>query len=137
MAAIALSPLACSPVEDTDTRSVVPLSRSRTKTSAQLGGPGSTFGGQIFVSPGTRLEATEVKTTYLPSGVIFGHCPLAPLPCSPVEDTDTLVVVPDAAAAGEDQSARPVNGAKTAAAILQCLCIPMIPPGRRSGVVRT
>ena len=51
----ALAPLAWAPPEATLTRMVVPVRRSRTKTS-----------GRPFVSPSTRLEAYEVNITYRP-----------------------------------------------------------------------
>src|SRR5581483_896935 len=65
-----------------DSRRVWLLSRSRTKTSISL-----------LVSPGTRLEASDSKTTNRPSALMAGQR-LAPLACAPPSPTDTRSVVP-------------------------------------------
>ncbi len=52
---------ACSPPDETDTRSVTPVCRSRTNTSCSP-----------LVSPGTRFEAIDMKATYLPSALVEG-----------------------------------------------------------------
>ena len=52
IAGSSLKPLPCPPVDDTLTRSVVPVFRSRTKMSSAP-----------FVSPATRLLAYETKAT--------------------------------------------------------------------------
>ena len=56
-----LSPFPWFPALSTLTRSVVPVRRSWTNTSATP-----------FVSPGTRLMAAEVKATKRPSALIDG-----------------------------------------------------------------
>src|SRR4051812_9630934 len=62
-----LARLPCSPSLLTLTRAVVPAARSRTNTSGQAPGVSSKKGGQRFVSPSTRLVATESKVTSRPS----------------------------------------------------------------------
>ena len=47
----------------------------------------------LFVSFGTRLEAKEENTTYLPSGVIENPLRNALFDCVPAELTFTLVVI--------------------------------------------
>jgi len=61
MAARKLFPLPWYSALLTDTRLVMPPLRSRTKTSTLS-----------FVSPGTRFDAAEEKTTYLPVREIAG-----------------------------------------------------------------
>lgn len=63
-----LNGFACVPPEATLTRSVVPLSRSCTKTSIWP-----------LVSPATRSDAEEVKATERPSALTVGS-PLSPSP---------------------------------------------------------
>src|SRR2546428_31025 len=77
-----LSPLPCAPWESTLTRLVLPVLRSRTKTSLT-----------VFVSPPTRLFATELNATKRPLAEIDGT-KLAPFPCAPCEPTLTRVVLP-------------------------------------------
>jgi hypothetical protein len=60
---------------------VVPVQRSRTKTSSVL-----------FESPGTRFEALLSNATYRPSAEIEG-APLKLFPCVPLELRLTHVVV--------------------------------------------
>ena len=75
-------PFACFPALDTLTRLVVPRFRSRTKMSAAP-----------FVSPATRLEASDRKATKRPSAEIDGP-PEPPFACFPALDTLTRLVVP-------------------------------------------
>src|SRR5256885_1385746 len=77
-----LAPLACAPWELTLTRVVLPVLRSRTKTSPTP-----------FVSPATRLLAVESKVTKRPSAEI-ARTMLSRLVCAPWELTLTLVVLP-------------------------------------------
>src|SRR5439155_797933 len=70
------------PAELTLTRVVVPVSRSRTKTSETP-----------FVSPPTRFEASETKATKRPAAEIDGSL-LSLFPSTPAELTLTLVMVP-------------------------------------------
>src|SRR5438445_6238564 len=77
-----LSPLPCAPWESTLTRLVLPVLRSRAKTSLT-----------VFVSPPTRLFATELNATKRPSAEIAGT-QLAPFPCAPWEATLTRLVLP-------------------------------------------
>src|SRR5438067_7265110 len=65
-----------------DSRRVSPVFRSRTKTSISL-----------LVSPGTRLGASDSKTTNRPSPLMAGQR-LAPLACAPPAPTLTRSVVP-------------------------------------------
>src|SRR5205085_986013 len=76
-----VAPLPCAPCESTLTRLVLPVLRSRTKTSLTA-----------FVSPATRLLADERKATKRPSGEIAGSL-LPPLPCAPCESTLTRFVL--------------------------------------------
>ena len=64
------------------TRSVVPGIVARTKTSRIP-----------FVSPVTRLSASDMKAMYVPSELMAGLS-LMPLPCTSSESTLTRVVVP-------------------------------------------
>jgi hypothetical protein len=73
---------ACAPSLAIETRVVVPLPRSWTKTSAVL-----------LVSPATRLAAVDEKVTEVPSLLTAGYC-AAPMPWVPSLATDTRVVVP-------------------------------------------
>ena len=57
-----LPPFACASVSLTLTRLVVPVARSRTKTSRRL-----------FVSLAIRFEADEVNATKRPSALIVGR----------------------------------------------------------------
>src|SRR5438552_3772355 len=77
-----LSPLACAPWELTLTRVVLPVLRSRTKTSPT-----------VFVSPPTRVVAVESKVTKRPSAEV-ARTMLSRLVCAPWELTLTLVVLP-------------------------------------------
>src|SRR2546428_83045 len=77
-----LSPLPCAPWESTLTRLVLPVLRSRTKTSLT-----------VFVSPPTRLVATELNATKRPLAEIDGT-KLAPFSCAPWESTLTRLVLP-------------------------------------------
>src|SRR4051812_12551672 len=69
------------PSPATDTRSVVPVTRSRTKTSRVR-----------FVSPGTRFEAELSNATYLPV-LLMADCSESPIPSDPSLATDTRCVV--------------------------------------------
>ena len=77
-----LLPSAWAPVVVRLTRSVLPVSRSRTNTSTTP-----------LVSPGTRLVAPDWKATKRPSALIAGN-PLVSLPSSPALETLTRSVVP-------------------------------------------
>src|SRR5947208_3247239 len=77
-----LSPLACAPWESTLTRWVLPVLRSRTKTSPTP-----------FVSPFTSWAADDPKATKRPSAEIATPM-LSRLPCAPLELTLTRVVLP-------------------------------------------
>src|SRR3954471_21959905 len=72
MAGSVLARLPCSPLLLTLTRTVVPAARLRTKTSGQTPGTSSKKGGQVLVSPSTRLLAIESKVTRLPSPLMPG-----------------------------------------------------------------
>src|SRR6266508_2882130 len=72
----------CAPPVPTETRCVVPATRSRTNTSVAP-----------FVSSGTRFEAHEVNATALPLAEIDG-ARLRLSGCAPPGATDTRVVVP-------------------------------------------
>jgi hypothetical protein len=87
-------PSLCAPPGPTLTRSVVPETRSRTKTSAHP-----------FVSPATRFEARLRNATYRPSAEIDGVV-LSRSACAPEEPTLARVVV-CALAAATAESARP------------------------------
>src|SRR5262249_11977057 len=65
----------CTPFESTLTRFVVPVRRSRTKTS-----------GRPLVSPGNRFEAKLSKATWRPSPEKQGEADWA-LACAPLEST--------------------------------------------------
>src|SRR5439155_16786291 len=77
-----LAPLPCAPWASPLTRLVLPVLRSRTKTSLT-----------VFVSPPTRLFATELNATKRPLAEIDGT-KLAPFPCAPWESTLTRLVLP-------------------------------------------
>src|SRR4051794_19823921 len=70
------------PAEDTDTREVTRLTRSRTNTSVRP-----------FVSPPTRLVASDSNATNRPSAEISGRLD-DPLPATSRLLTDTSRVVP-------------------------------------------
>ena len=74
------SPLAALP---SVIRSVAPVARSRTNTSATP-----------LTSPATRFVALDVKTTYRPSAEIIAFDD-APSPCTSEEETLTLRVAPE------------------------------------------
>src|SRR6266516_1434231 len=80
-----LLPLACEPSVATLTRSVVPVLRTWTKTSAHGPEPAKPGTAQTLVSPGTRLLA-------LPEMEGVSSSLLAPLPCEPSEATLTRSV---------------------------------------------
>src|SRR2546430_14848954 len=77
-----LSPSPCAPWESPLPRLVLQVLRSRTKTSLT-----------VFVSPPTRLFATELNATKRPLAEIDGT-KLAPFPCAPWELTLTRLVLP-------------------------------------------
>lgn len=79
---------ACAPSLAIETRVVVPLPRSWTKTSAVL-----------LVSPATRSAAVDEKVTEVPSLLTAGYC-AAPMPCVPSLATDTRVRGPHSGRAG-------------------------------------
>src|SRR6266550_2456689 len=85
-----LKPSACLPLLLTLTRSVLPLARSRTKTSIAA-----------LVSPPTRLVAIESKATTSPSGLTAGGLNRALMlsACLPLLRTLTISVSPGPAAA--------------------------------------
>jgi hypothetical protein len=58
------------PPLETFTRSVIPLWRSRTKMSGHDSSSASPSSWQVFVSPGTRLEAIDSNATNRPSALI-------------------------------------------------------------------
>ena len=82
-----LSPSDWRPALDTLTRSVVPVTRSRTKMSERP-----------FVSPATRLSESEANATKRPSALIAGST-LSWLPCRSALLTLTSSVNPGACAA--------------------------------------
>jgi hypothetical protein len=73
-------PLDWLPLEETDTRSVAPLTRSWTKMSARP-----------LVSPATRLAAPDAKATKVPTSESVGKYALLSIASTPVLDTDTRV----------------------------------------------
>src|SRR5918995_2798469 len=77
-------PRAVSPFDPTDTRSVIPSSRSRTKMSLF-----------VEVSLGTRPAASEWNATKRPSAEIAGRTKQDQLTtCSSAEDTETRSMAP-------------------------------------------
>lgn len=66
-------PSICAPFDATDTRTVVPRARSRTKTSGQFSSTLSKSQSHALVSPGTRFEAAETKATKRPSPEMAGE----------------------------------------------------------------
>ncbi|GJD74274.1 hypothetical protein CFIICLFH_2508 [Methylobacterium goesingense] len=80
--ALLLMLLACAPVLSVETRVVLPVVRSLTKTSVKL-----------FVSPTTRLLAMLWKAMRVPSAEIEALL-LVPLTCAPALSVETRVVVP-------------------------------------------
>jgi hypothetical protein len=84
-----LKEFACTPLDETLTRVVVPACVSRTKTS-----------GWPFVSFGTRFVANEVNAMYRPLAVTafmpklkgLAAVPLGPLPCAPLLERLTIWV---------------------------------------------
>src|SRR5689334_1936720 len=70
------------PVDDTLNRVVTCVTRSCRKRSARS-----------FVSPATRFDADDVKTTYRPSALIDGS-PLSSFACVPSEATLTRSIAP-------------------------------------------
>src|SRR5439155_1662799 len=82
-----LPELPWAPAESTDTRTVCPVLRSCTKTSAAS-----------FVSPATRLVAPEAKATHRPLAESEGT-KLPEFPRAPAESTATRTVPPACTAA--------------------------------------
>ena len=80
--ALMLVPALCAPALSVETRVVVPVPRSLTKTSVVL-----------FVSPATRVLALLWNATRVPSAEIEAML-LIPLTCTPVLSVETRVVVP-------------------------------------------
>jgi hypothetical protein len=88
------------------TRLVVPVWRSRTKTSESP-----------FVSPPTRFEANEEKATKRPLAEIEGPWQYS-FPCTPAVLTLTRVVVPVPAQPGTAMTPKASETRRTSASIL-------------------
>src|SRR5207342_3490979 len=77
-----LSPLPCLPWDVTETRSVIPVNRSRTNTSTRP-----------LVSAATRLVASDSNAMCLPCAETAGQQKVAPFVCLSEELIDTRTVL--------------------------------------------